>query len=204
MIGEWLGSAGILSQEATVLRSMGTFNQWAGMASVVVYVLLCLGAIAGLREYIGFRMVLRCFYAGRAMKHIGVVDASVELKEIAKLVERLENARENKSKVLFCITELEAVLGKLEEKARDADKKYEGRLAGCLRDVCWVNEPSGLSVEQIERFCACLKALVGGWDKLDREEVKCICERLLEVELTWLPVTGKVAKKTPNEPKLDQ
>ena len=118
-------------------------------------------------------------------------------EDFAKIVENstgLDNAGENKSQILYHIMELEALSGKVEKKARVTNRKYESRLAASLRDICRVHEPSEISEEQIKRFTACVRALIEGWGKLNREKVKWIRNRLLEVGLTWLPITDKATK----------
>ena len=106
----------------------------------------------------------------------------------------LENAGDDRSQILYHIMEMETLLGRVEEKARVANTKYEARLAASLRDICRVHEPSTVSEEQIKRFTACTRALIEGWGKLNREKVRWIRDRLLEVGLTWLPITDKATK----------
>ncbi|MCK4823395.1 hypothetical protein KA005_47020, partial [bacterium] len=120
--------------------------------------------------------------------------ASEDFEKIVENSTGLDNAGENKSQILYHIMELEALLGKVEKKARVTNRKYESRLAASLRDICRVHEPSEISEEQIKRFTACVRALIEGWGKLNREKVKWIRNRLLEVGLTWLPITDKATK----------
>jgi len=117
-----------------------------------------------------------------------------EFKKIVENIQGLENAVNDKPQLLFHIMEIETFLGQVEEKARLTDRKYEARLAASLRDICRVHEPSDISEEQIKCFNNCITALIKGWGKLNREKVKWIRTRLLEVGLTWLPVTDKAIK----------
>jgi len=118
-------------------------------------------------------------------------------EEFTKLVENrkgLEDAGEDKPLILYHIMEIETLLGKVERKARATEREYEARLAASLRDICRIHEPSELSDEQIKCFTGSLQALTEGWGGLNREKVKWIRGRLLEVGLTWLPVTEKAQK----------
>ena len=125
--------------------------------------------------------------------------ASKEFTKIIESLDALEIASDDKSMVLYHMSELEALLGMIEKKGRALRMKYEARLAGCLRDVCWVNEPSELSSEQISCFCSCVRFLLAGWSKLNRDKVKWTCQRLLEADITWLPVTDKVSTEAKKE-----
>lgn len=118
-------------------------------------------------------------------------------EEFGKIVENtkgLENAGEDGALILYHIMEIETLLGKIERKARATNLEYETRLAASLRDICRIHEPAGLSDEQIKCFTGSLQALTEGWGELNREKVKWIRGRLLEVGLTWLPVTEKAQK----------
>jgi len=119
---------------------------------------------------------------------------SEELEKIVENAKSLENAGEDKALVLYHIMEIETLLGKSERKARATNREYEARLAASLRDICRIHEPSDLSDEQITCFTGSLQALTEGWGELNREKVKWIRGRLLEVGLTWLPVTEKAQK----------
>lgn len=124
-------------------------------------------------------------------------------EEFAKLVENgkaLEGAGDDKELILYHVMEIESLLGEVEKKARATNCDYEARLAASLRDICKIHEPSELSNEQIMCFLASLQALIEGWGALNRDKVKWIRARLLEVGLTWLPVTKK-AQKVINEAK---
>lgn len=118
-------------------------------------------------------------------------------EEFGKIVENtkgLENAGEDGALILYHIMEIETLLGKIERKARATNLEYEARLAASLRDICRIHEPAELSDEQIKCFTGSLQALTEGWGGLNREKVKWIRGRLLEVGLTWLPVTEKAQK----------
>jgi hypothetical protein len=117
-----------------------------------------------------------------------------EFEKIDENSEGLENAGEDKSQILYYIMEIETLLGKMEKKARATNLKYEARLAASLRDICRVHEPSKLSTEQIKRFTSSLRALIEGWGKLNKGRVRLIRYQLLDVGLTWLPVTDKSIK----------
>jgi hypothetical protein len=130
---------------------------------------------------------------------------SYAIEEFEKIVENskgLEDAREDKSKILYHIMEIEALLGRIEKKAGATGQEAEARLAASLRDICRVHEPSELSDEQIKCFTDSLRALIEGWGELNREKVKWIRKRLLEVGLTWLPVTKKAEKDIAEAKKL--
>lgn len=120
--------------------------------------------------------------------------ASEDFEKIVENTRGLESAGNDKSQILYHIMEIETFLGKVEEKARVTNRKYEARMAASLRDICRVHEPSEISEEQIKRFTACVRTLIEGWGKLNREKVNWIRSRLLEVGLTWLPVTQKARK----------
>jgi len=139
--------------------------------------------------------------------HIGLVIAEEQYKEqqwpafaseeFGKIFENtkgLENAGEDKGLLLYHVMEIESLLGKVERKARATNREYGARLASSLRDICKIHEPSELSDEQIKCFAASLQALIEGWGALNRDKVKWIRGRLLEVGLTWLPVTEKAQK----------
>ncbi len=118
-------------------------------------------------------------------------------EEFGKIVENmkgLENADEDKEQILYHIMEIETILEKIESKARATNREYEARLSASLRDICKIHEPSELSKPQIKCFTASLQALIEGWGQLNREKVKWIRGRLLEIGLTWLPVTEKAQK----------
>lgn len=119
---------------------------------------------------------------------------SEELEKIVENAKNLENAGEDKALILYHIMEIETLLGKIERKARAINREYEARLAASLRDICRIHEPSELSDKQIKCFTGSLQALTEGWGELNREKVKWIRGRLLEVGLTWLPVTEKAQK----------
>ena len=120
--------------------------------------------------------------------------ASQEFETILSNMKGLEDAGEDKSLMLYHIMEIETLLGKIERKARATNREYEARLTASLRDICRVHEPSELSDEQVKCFTGSLQALIEGWGALNREKVKWIRGRLLEVGLTWLPVTEKAQK----------
>lgn len=120
--------------------------------------------------------------------------ASRGFSKIIENCRALENANEDKSLVLYHIMEIETLLGKVENEARVTDREYEARLAASLRDICRIHEPADLTNKQIECIAGSLQALVEGWGALNREKVKWIRRRLLEVGLTWLPVTQKAQK----------
>lgn len=120
--------------------------------------------------------------------------ASEDFEKIVENALGLENAGDDKSQILYHIMEIETLLGRTEEKARVTNRKYEARLAASLRDICRVHEPTEISEEQIKLFAACTRALIEGWGKLNREKVRWIRNRLLEVRLTWLPITDKAIK----------
>ncbi len=120
--------------------------------------------------------------------------ASEDFAKIVENIQNLENAVGDKPQILYRIMELETLLGRLEKKARATNRKYEARLTASLRDICRVHEPSELSKEQIKCFKHSITVLVEGWGKLNREKVGWIRSRLLDVELTWLPVTDKALK----------
>ncbi|OHB73753.1 MAG: hypothetical protein A2Z25_00720 [Planctomycetes bacterium RBG_16_55_9] len=117
--------------------------------------------------------------------------ASGEFAKLAENMKGLEDSGDDKELILYHIMEIEALLGKVERKARATNHEYEARLAASLRDICKIHEPSELSERQIERFAASLQALIEGWGELNREKVKWVRGKLLEVGLTWLPVTEK-------------
>lgn len=118
---------------------------------------------------------------------------SKEFVAINQNLKELKTCQVAKEQVLFHMEELEALFGKVETKARAIGRKYEGRLASCLRDVCWVNDPHALSEEQLTRFCAAGQVLLQGWGKLTREKNNWTIKTLIEVGLSILPVTDKVA-----------
>lgn len=120
--------------------------------------------------------------------------ASEDFGKILENTKALENAGEDEALILYHIMEIETLLGKIERKARATNREYEARLAASLRDICRIHEPSELSNEQIKCFIGSLQALTEGWGELNREKVKWIRGRLLEVGLTWLPVTEKAQK----------
>ena len=120
--------------------------------------------------------------------------ASEDFAKIIENIRNLENAVGDKSQILYHIMELETLLGRVERKGIAANRKYEARLTASLRDICRVHEPSELSEEQIKCFKHCVTALVEGWGNLNREKVGWIRSRLLDVGLTWLPVTDKAVK----------
>ena len=120
--------------------------------------------------------------------------ASEEFAKVHENLVNLENTADDKAQILYYMMELQNLLGELEEKARVTNRRYEARLAASLRDICRVQEPSNISEEQIKRFTASTHALIEGWGKLNKEKVSWIRSRLLEIGLTWLPVTDKAAK----------
>jgi len=120
--------------------------------------------------------------------------ASEDFEKIVENALGLENAGDDKSKILYHIMEMETLLGRVEEKARVTNRRYEARLSASLRDICRVHEPSKISAEQIKCFKDCVAALIEGWGELNREKVRWIRNRLLEVGLTWLPITDKATK----------
>jgi len=114
--------------------------------------------------------------------------------KILENLKSLEIASGDKSQILYYVMEIEALLGKLEEKGGATNHKYESRLAATLRDICRIHEPVDLSGKQIECFSGAVKSLINGWGKLDRKKTNWVYERLLEMGLTWLPVTEKAEK----------
>ncbi len=118
-----------------------------------------------------------------------------DFEKINTTLQLLQDAGEDGAKTLYCIMEIEALLGRLEEKARVTNHKYEARLAASLRDICRVHEPSKITKEQLKIFSASVRALIDGWSKLTREKVSWIRTRLLDVGLTWLPVTEKAERE---------
>ncbi|MBN1818411.1 MAG: hypothetical protein JW828_13705 [Sedimentisphaerales bacterium] len=111
--------------------------------------------------------------------------------KVENLLKQLEEATSDHVSMLYVFLELPIQMAKLEEEAYATNRKYEGRLAGSLRDICRIHEPNKITKMQIQRFAACVRALLDGWGKLDRDKVQYIRSRLLDVDLTWLPVTEK-------------
>lgn len=128
--------------------------------------------------------------------------ASEEFGKIVENSKGLENAGDDTSQILYHVMEIQALLRKVVDKARVTNKKYEGRLAASLRNICNLYEPDEFSDEQIKRFIASMHALIEGWGQLNREKVKWIRSRLLEVGLTWLPVTEKAQRDIAEAKKL--
>ncbi len=118
-----------------------------------------------------------------------------DFEKINTNLQLLQDAGEDGAKTLYCIMEIEALLGRLEEKARVTNHKYEARLAASLRDICRVHEPSEITKELLKIFSASVRALIDGWSKLTREKVSWIRTKLLDVGLTWLPVTEKAERE---------
>jgi len=121
--------------------------------------------------------------------------ATKDFETIVQRTRDIENAGGDSSQMLYCMIELETLLDAVAKKARATGRKYEGRLAASLRDVCRIYEPDEISEEQAKRFGACVRALIEGWGGLNREKVSLIRSKLLEVGLTWLPVTRKAQKE---------
>lgn len=117
-------------------------------------------------------------------------------------VEELQAGADDVGTVLFRLLELEVGLKGLEDSARSGNRKYEARLAASLRDICKIHEPADLSKSQIEVFVASVRVLVNEWGELNREMVRFVRSRLLEVGLTWLPVTEKAARDIAKAKKL--
>lgn len=113
---------------------------------------------------------------------------------ILQILSDLEAAIDDLDSLLFQIVELESALGKLEEIAREGQFKYEARLAGSLRDICRIHDPMDLSETQIKSLVASVQVLIKEWGQLNREKANWTCSKLLEVGLTWLPVTEKAQK----------
>lgn len=113
---------------------------------------------------------------------------------ILQILSDLEEAIGDLDSLLYQIVELEAALGKLEEIAREGQLKYEARLAGSLRDICRIHDPMHLSETQIKSLVASVQVLIKEWGQLNREKANWTCSKLLEVGLTWLPVTEKAQK----------
>lgn len=120
--------------------------------------------------------------------------ASEDFQNIIENAQGLDNTNDDESEILYYLMEMETLLRSMEKKARVIGRKYEARLAASLLDICRVHEPGDISLEQKERFTACVRALVEGWGKLNRDKVNWIRSRLLQVGLTWLPVTKKAKK----------
>ena len=118
-----------------------------------------------------------------------------DFEKINTNLQLLQDAGEDGAKTLYYIMEIEALLGRLEDKGRVTNHKYEARLAASLRDICRVHEPSEITEEQLKIFSASVRALIDGWSKLTREKVSWIRTRLLNVGLTWLPVTEKAERE---------
>jgi hypothetical protein len=117
--------------------------------------------------------------------------AIADFQELTRHAEAMRNAVGDASQVLFHTLELETLLERAEQKARNADQKYEGRLAATLRDICRVHDPGQFTEEQASCLKGSITALVEGWGRLTREKLKYVRTHLLDVGLTWLPVTDK-------------
>ena len=116
-----------------------------------------------------------------------------DFRSVDEHLSGLEDSCDNGQQVLYHIMELEVLLGRLEEKGVATNCEAESMLAADLRDICLVNEPADFSGDQIKCFSGAVRALITGWGKLNDEKTNWICGRLLEVGLTWLPVTKKAA-----------
>lgn len=114
-----------------------------------------------------------------------------ESHELVRNAEALRSAVGNAVQVLFHTMELETLLEQAERRARTTDRKYEARLAASLRDLCRVHDPAQFTQEQVDCLKGSMTALVEGWGKLTREKLSYVRTRLLDVGLTWLPVTEK-------------
>jgi hypothetical protein len=124
--------------------------------------------------------------------HESVAEAT--WREVQELLGKLEDGVAEPPTLLYVFMELAVQLGLLEERAYNTNRTYEGRLAGSLRDICRIHDPNEVTEEQVSQLAACVRALLNGWGKLDRDKVRYIRSRLLEVGLTWLPVTDKAAR----------
>ncbi len=112
-------------------------------------------------------------------------------QELMRNAEAMLNTVGDASQVLFYTLELETLLARAEQRARAADQKYEARLAATLRDVCRMHDPCQFTREQVDSLKGSITVLVEGWGRLTREKLKYVRTRLLDVGLTWLPVTDK-------------
>ncbi len=120
---------------------------------------------------------------------------SEDFEVIVERTRDLESAGGDTGRIQYCMLELETLLRRIEEKARSTGRKYEGRLAASLRSVTVLYEPDEISEEQAKRFALCVRALTEEWGQLNREGVSWIRSKLLEVGLTWLPVTRKAQRE---------
>ncbi len=117
--------------------------------------------------------------------------AIADLHSLVRNAKGITDSVGDPSQLLFHAMEMEALLARIEEKARVTNRKYEARLSASLRDVCRVHDPSTFSREQAERLKGSVTALAEGWGRLTREKLKYVRTRLLDEGLTWLPVTDK-------------
>lgn len=119
--------------------------------------------------------------------------ANEDLRTVIANVEGLQGCGGQAPQMLYYIAEMEALLERIESRARTTKRKYEARLAASLRDICRVHNPSEFSQEQVDCLKGCVTALAEGWGKMTREKLNFVRARLLDRGLTWLPVTDKAA-----------
>ncbi len=132
-----------------------------------------------------------------------IIIAHVEEKLVAispkKGIEELSEASMGNYTPYLDLDKLERVLddyfGELEERARGLHYKYESRLAASLRDLCHVQELGEFSCEQMNYFTGATLALIKEWGTMDKERLNNIRTPLLDIGLTWLPVTKKAEKQ---------
>lgn len=127
--------------------------------------------------------------------------ASHDFHELVKNAKELEGSVGDASRMLFHAMEMETLLERIERKARATSRKYEARLAASLRDICRIHDPSSFSQEQAESLRGSVTALIEGWGKVTRDKLRYVRTRLLDVGLTWLPITEKALHDLEEERK---
>ncbi len=90
---------------------------------------------------------------------------------------------------------LEPMLEFLEMVSRNGNLIYESRLAASLRDILRVHYIDELNYKQMRLFVSAISKLFGEWGTFTREKNNEIRTKLLEADLTWLPVTEKAEKE---------
>jgi hypothetical protein len=92
---------------------------------------------------------------------------------------------------LEIITIVEILLGELEEILASQYKFTASRLVANLQDVCTVNYVEKLNNKQLKCFCDSVAFLGTNKGIINKENANSIRMKLLENNITWLPVTDK-------------
>jgi len=105
-----------------------------------------------------------------------------------KLIE-LNDSKEQ----LLIIMDIAKLFKGIEYLARENNKKYEKIMAMTLKCICHIEYE--FTSEQIKSIINCVNNFMDKWGYMNGDDLRTMRKELLQVGLTWLPITDRAREK---------